>query len=481
MVGSHTDITARREAEAVLQDRLAFENIITNISTTFINMAPEETDAAIQRTLQIIGEFAGVARSYVFLYSGDQRMLTNTHEWCAPNIRSHRHRLQAVPVEAWAWTNTRILQGELLHFPDIDTLPEEAEAEREEFREQGIRSMLCVPLLYRGEVIGFLGFDAVRQSMRWTPAAIRLLTIVGEIFVNALEHKRSQVIEQGQRQFLELLATGGTLEETLEALIRIIEEQAPGMLGLVLLLDEDGQRLRHGASVSLPLAYVESVDGLEIGPAVGSCGTAAFTGERVVVENIAEDPRWAGLRELALEYGLHACWSEPVISGDGRVLGTFAMYYRYPRAPTPAELRTIETAAHLVGVAVERKRAEESLRRSEERFRIAAESATDLIYEWDLVTGQMDWFGDIEERLGYDPGELPRTREAWEQIIHPEDRARVQREVSRRREEGTAYYDNYRVLRKDGTVLYWEDRGRALPHPGGEPRRWIGANTDITD
>ncbi len=481
MVGSHTDITARKEAQDHLQARLAFENIITNISTTFINMASEETDGAISSALQTIGEFTGVDRSYVFLFSGDRKTLDNTHEWCVAGVESQRLRLQGIPIEEWAWSNERILKGEVLHIPSVCDLPLEAEAEKQEFEAQGILSFLVVPMLYRGEVMGFLGFDAVRKPKVWAQESIQLLKIVGEIFVNALEHKRAQAIEQGQRQFLELLASGGTLEETLTALVRIIEEQSPGMLGLVLLLDEDGQHLRHGASVSLPADYVESVDGLRIGPQVGSCGTASFHGERVVVEDIASDLRWEGLRDLALEHGLCACWSEPVIRADGRVVGTFAMYYRYPRVPTAAELRTIETAAHLVGVAIERKEAEETLRRSEERFRIAAESATDLIYEWDLVTDKMEWFGDIDGRLGYAPGELPGMRVAWERLIHPEDRGRVLRAVERHVESGEPYFEEYRVLQKDGTILYWEDRGRALRSEGGETRRWIGATTDITE
>ncbi|MFP4344434.1 MAG: GAF domain-containing protein [Anaerolineales bacterium] len=481
MVGSHTDITARKEAQDRLQARLAFENIITAISTTFINMDFEETDGAINSALQSIGVFAGVDRSYVFLFSGDRKTVDNTHEWCVDGVESQMQRLRGIPIETWAWSNAKILKGEVLHVPDVSELPAEAEAEKREFEAQGIRSFLVVPMLYRGEVMGFLGFDTVRKPKIWAQESIQLLKIVGEIFVNALEHMRAQAIEQGQRQFLELLASGGTLEETLTALVRIIEEQSPGMLGLVLLLDEDGQHLRHGASVSLPADYVESVDGLRIGPQVGSCGTASFHGERVVVEDIATDPRWEGLRDLALQHGLRACWSEPVVRADGRVAGTFAMYYRYPRVPTDAELRTIETAAHLVGVAIERKEAEETLRRSEERFRIAAESATDLIYEWDLVTDKMEWFGDIDERLGYEPGELPRMRVTWERLIHPEDRDRVLRAVERHVESGGAYFEEYRVLQKDGTILYWKDRGRVLRSESGEAQRWIGATTDITE
>jgi GAF domain-containing protein len=216
-------------------------------------------------------------------------------------------------------------------------------------------------MVYRGSLMGFVGLDAVRHEMAWAEDSIALLRLVGEIFANALEHKRAQAIQAGQRQFLELLATGGDFSDTLHTLVRIIEEQWPCMLGLVLLLDEDGRHLQVGAAVSLPEDYVQSIEGLEIGPLVGSCGTACYRRERVIVEDILTDPRWDGLRHLAVKHRLRACWSEPVFAAAGQVVGTFAMYYRRPRAPTAAELRVIETAAHLVGIAIEHKRTQEAL------------------------------------------------------------------------------------------------------------------------
>lgn len=190
------------------------------------------------------------------------------------------------------------------------------------------------------------------------------------------EAKRSLAIQTGQNRFLELLARGGAFEETLTSLIRILEEQTPGMSGLILLLDADGRRLRIGASATLPREYVDSLDGLVIGPAVGSCGTAAFTGERVIVEDILTDRRWAGLRDLAAKYGLRACWSQPVVDDDGAVMGTFAMYYRTPRAPLAVELKAIETAARLVRVAIEQRHAREGVEAAYEQLERRIEERT---------------------------------------------------------------------------------------------------------
>lgn len=190
------------------------------------------------------------------------------------------------------------------------------------------------------------------------------------------EAKRALAIQSGQNRFLELLARGGAFEETLTSLIRILEEESPGMSGLILLLDPDGRRLRIGASATLPREYVDSLDGLVIGPAVGSCGTAAFTGERVIAEDIMTDRRWEGLRDLAAKYGLRACWSQPVVDDDGIVMGTFAMYYRTQRAPLAVELKAIETAARLVRVAIEQRHAREEVEAAYEQLERRIEERT---------------------------------------------------------------------------------------------------------
>src|SRR5206468_7689477 len=172
----------------------------------------------------------------------------------------------------------------------------------------------------------------------------------------------------GQSHVRERIARGAPLPEVLDAIVTLIESAAPGMLCSILLLDREGRRLRHGAAPTLPATYNAAVDGLEIGPRAGSCGTAAFRGQAVVVRDVQVDPLWERYRALAAPHGLRACWSTPIRSAAGRVLGTFAMYYREPREPTAAEQELITTATDLAGIAIERARAEEALRESEQRF-----------------------------------------------------------------------------------------------------------------
>jgi len=162
---------------------------------------------------------------------------------------------------------------------------------------------------------------------------------------------------------MELAITNKPLEETLNELIRIVETTSrTGVLGSILLLD--GRHLRHGAAPSLPQAYSEAVDGVEIGPIAGSCGTAAFRGRPVFVSDIATDPLWAEFKAVALPHGLRACWSTPIITGGSKVLGTFAMYHREPREATVRDLVLVDLVTHTAALVIDRKQAQEALARA---------------------------------------------------------------------------------------------------------------------
>jgi len=147
-----------------------------------------------------------------------------------------------------------------------------------------------------------------------------------------------------------------TLTDTLKTMARIVEAKNPGVRCSILLVDDDGAHITGGAGPSLPDEYNKAIEGLRIGPMVGSYGTAAYWNVPVVVENIAEDPLWNDLREVAAMAGVAACWSQPIRSSQGEVLGAMALYVDRPRAPTQAQLDGLEIAALMVGLAVERDR-----------------------------------------------------------------------------------------------------------------------------
>ena len=162
---------------------------------------------------------------------------------------------------------------------------------------------------------------------------------------------------------LELAISDSPLEATLGELLGIVESTSKtGVLGSILLLDQDGKHLRHGAAPSLPEAYCAAIDGAEIGPSVGSCGTAAYRAEPVFVSDIANDPLWADFRELADAHGLRACWSTPILTAGRRVLGTFAMYHREPREPTVRDLALVDLVTQTAALVIDRDRAQAVLR-----------------------------------------------------------------------------------------------------------------------
>ena len=182
------------------------------------------------------------------------------------------------------------------------------------------------------------------------------------------ERKRVDALASGQADLLELVASGTPLPTILDALTQFIEDHSDKVLASILLLDEDGVHLRHGAAPSLPVAYCELIDGVEIGPAVGSCGTAAYRRAPVFVSDIDSDPLWADYREVALGHGLRACWSTPIMAVDGKLFGTLAMYYAEARECDPHDLELVEIAANVASLAIERSRSEQAIRASEDRY-----------------------------------------------------------------------------------------------------------------
>ena len=219
--------------------------------------------------------------------------------------------------------------------------------------------------------------------------------------------KRAERRDRSQRGILEQLAKGEPLSLLLESIVASVEAESADAIASVLLLDKDGRRLLHGAAPRLPETYCRAIHGLEIGDGVGSCGTAAFTKKRVIVEDIAIHPYWTPFRELATASGLRACWSEPILSSAGIVLGTFAVYHPTPRTPTPDQLEQIRIAANLASIAIERAQAEQTLRANEKTYRDLVETSHDFIFSVDLE-GRWTFVNrrGAEKIYGYEPNQM---------------------------------------------------------------------------
>jgi PAS domain S-box-containing protein len=227
-----------------------------------------------------------------------------------------------------------------------------------------LRATLNAGLPFQGEILNYrkdgtpfwneLSITPVRDS---EGCQTQFVSVQRDI----TERKQTEQRERIRNQVLEQLAKGTPLSDILDALVRSVEASYFATLCAILLLDEEGCHLMHGAAPSLPDEYNRAIHGIAIGPCAGSCGTAAFRRERVIVSDIGSDPLWADHRELTLFYGLQACWSQPILSITGQVLGTFAMYYKEIHTPNGPELDAISDAANIASIAIEHVRTQQML------------------------------------------------------------------------------------------------------------------------
>lgn len=279
------------------------------------------------------------------------------------------------------------------------------------------------------------------------------------------EARHASALSAAQNRVLELAVREAPLKSTLSAIVHEVEAlSASGAMGSILLLDEDGSHLRHAAGPSLPAAYNEAIDGMAIGPAANSCGTSVYRREPVFAADIASDPLWADYRDLALSHGIRACWSLPIISVQGQVLGTFSMYHREPRMPVDADMELVSFVVRTAGIVIARARSEDHLRASEARYRQIVEGAEDFaIVTLDAAGTITGWNSGAARLLGYSasealgrPGALLFT--AADRVVGIPERER-----ERAQNEGRAVNERWHV-RKDGTQ-FWGS-GLTMPLAG---------------
>jgi diguanylate cyclase (GGDEF)-like protein/PAS domain S-box-containing protein len=279
------------------------------------------------------------------------------------------------------------------------------------------------------------------------PIAGRVYRNLEEMLVERFERQLAQLRDQSRNQVLELLAKGAPLREILTDIVLGLERENPGMMGSILLLDEDGSHLVTGAAPSLPAFYNEAINGVEIGDGVGSCGTAAYKEQRVIVDDIQSHPYWKDYSQLAAEAGVGACWSEPVFAADKKLLGTFAIYHRHAQSPTEQELSETEHTAHLAGIAIEHHRAQERLRLAGLMYQNTSEAVMILDSEDHIVSinaafTRITGFS-MSEAMGQNPTLLNSKQhdkdfyqEVWSEIVAT---GRWQGEVWNRHKDGSDY------------------------------------------
>ncbi len=194
IVGSSQDITDRKKAEEALKQHYQFEKLVSEISSKFVTLPSEEIDEGINYLLKRAGEFFQVDRSYVFKFYSDEQLMSKTHEWYAEGIEPYMERMQNQPIESFPWWDGQIRNHDYVHIPDVNKLPPEAEAEREEFQYQDIKSLINIPLHSTNRLMGFFGFDSTKENKKWTMEKISLLKVIANILVSALEKNEAEEI-----------------------------------------------------------------------------------------------------------------------------------------------------------------------------------------------------------------------------------------------------------------------------------------------
>jgi PAS domain S-box-containing protein len=284
---------------------------------------------------------------------------------------------------------------------------------------------------------------------------------------------------------LKLILAGAKLSDVLTTVTRLIEAQSPGMLCSIFLLEEDGLHLRYAAAPNLPEAYQAATDGMVIGPNIGSCGRAAFLRQPVFTSDILSDPNWTNFRVVAASAGLRAAWSSPIISHDSRVLGTFGMYYREVRHPEPADIKLIQYASSIAGIAIERERSQtvltnafQEVKKSERQL----QQTVDAIPQTVVVLGSD---GSIEyanrtvlDYTGLSADDLMAS-DFRPKVFNSEDMERLRETRRLGFSRGLPWENELRVRRKDGQYRWFLIRYSPLVDDHGHVVRWCAAGTDI--
>jgi PAS domain S-box-containing protein len=286
----------------------------------------------------------------------------------------------------------------------------------------------------------------------------------------------------GENRVLEMLARGDSLGHVLTSLCRLVEEFSPGVLASILLMDANGRQLRHGAAPSLPQAYNEAIDGLCIGNSAGSCGTAAYHAEQVIVSDVAVDPLWANFRDLALRHSLRACWSTPIFSTEGKVIGTFAMYYREPRTPSAREQATIRHITHLGGIAIQRKLAEKAQRESEAYLSEAQRLSHTGSWAWAPATGEIRYWSEETYRvLGFDGDAAPPPFESFFERLHRDDQNRVRELFDQSIRDKADFEAGFRIVHPNRAIRSIHAVGHPACDEAGNLVEFVGTVMDVTE
>jgi PAS domain S-box-containing protein len=303
-------------------------------------------------------------------------------------------------------------------------------------------------------------------------------------FKDITNRKRQEMLLSLEKEVLELNTNPtASLKNTVDYFLEGMEMLNPGILCSVLLLDESGRYIKHLSAPRLAEGFIRAIDGLEIGPKAGSCGTAMYMRKTVIVSDIMNDPLWEDYKALISAYKLEACWSFPIVTSSNTVLGSFAGYYQTPQSPSEEQLELFNRVATLLGVIIENKQAEQKINISNERYLLATKATNDAIWDFDIKNKRLYWGESFYTLFGYKPGDHASQRGFWESKIHADDSKRIKElyDNSIKNKERGVVYSEYRFQKADGKYAIVADRAFIVYDNDGDPARFVGSMQDVTE
>lgn len=339
------------------------------------------------------------------------------------------------------------------------------------------------PIYRQGQLEGLLSVSRDITKLRQTVDTLN--ATIADLEMVRHERERSTEFSRGQQQAMELAVTDAPIEQVLHVLTETAEIYlGRTVFASILLADDDCKCLRVGAAPSLSQSFNQAIDGLVIGPNAGACGTAAYTKKPVYIHEIQSDPLCVAFVELADAHDLRSCWSQPILSSQGKVLGTFAFYCGDSRSPTKDETESMGILLHTASLLLERhqevkerKAAERALKQSEAKFRTIANAMPQMVWST-LPNGYHDYYNDQWYKFtGVPHGST--NGDGWNAMFHPDDQERAWKLWNHCLVTGEPYEVEYRLRHHSG-VYRWT-LGRALPQrdESGQIVRWMGTCTDI--
>ena len=483
----NTNITERKKTEYAVRKVNRALLVLDECNTALVRMEDE------QQLLQSICNIVINTGGYRFVYVGyaldDPEMPIEPVTFAGVEQGFLENKLTWADIdEGKGPSGTAIRTGKTYVIPDL-----RKKVPRTKLTEEGLKrgyiSLIGVPLKVDGKTFGVLTIvssvpDAFDEEEK------RLLEKLAENIsfgIQSIRETEKRLQAEGllslENHVFQLMASAPPLKELLRDIVFSLESSLQDALCSIMLLDDEGRRLRVAAAPRLDREYIAAIDNFEIGEKGGSCGTAVFRNEPVIVSDISVDPLWEDYAHTALKHGLKACHSFPIRASDGRVIGTFANYYKTVRIPDAEELQIIDRMAHIVGGALETHLANEKLQKSEERLALAIRGANDGLWDWNLETGDIYYSPRWKNMLGYEVDELENKVEQYWKLIHPDDIDRVREFINKAEKQHEWSFEvEFRMKHKKGHYIDILSRGFIVrPDAHGEITRIAGTHVDITE